>query len=86
MCIELLFENKRNTLINVLYRPPNGQIELFEKFLKKVSSITKNSNKVHHIARYFNLNLLDHENSRKIQDFLNLIYQNGMIPTINKPT
>ena len=86
LCIELLFENKRNTLINVLYRPPNGQTELFEKFLKKVSGITKNSNKVHHIARDFNLNLLDPENSRKIQDFLNLIYQNGMIPTINKPT
>ena len=85
LCVELLFENKRNTLINVLYRPPNGQTELFEKFSKKVSSITKKSNKVHHIARDFNLNPLDPENSTKIQDFLIFICQNGMIPTINKP-
>ena len=86
LSVELLFENKCNTLINVLYRQPNSQIKLFEKFLTYSFSITKNSNKVHHIAGDFNLNLLDHENSRKVRDFLNLIYQNGIIPTINKPT
>ena len=86
MCIEILFENKRNTLINVLYRPPTGQIESFEKKFLNAFSITKNSKKVHHIAGDFHLDLLDHENSRKVQDFLNLIYQNSMIPTTNKPT
>ena len=69
LCIKLLLENKRNTLINILYRPPNGQTESFEKNFKNVFSITKNSNKVHHIAGDFNLNLLDHENSRTVQDF-----------------
>ena len=39
-----------------------------------------------HIAGDFNLNLLDHNTNRKIHNFLSLIYQNGMIPTINKPT
>ena len=34
----------------------------------------------------FNLNLLDHESNKKVRDFLNIIYRNGMIPTINKPT
>ena len=53
---------------------------------KNVFSITESSNKVHHIPGDFNLNLLDHEDSRKVQNFLNLIYQSGMIPTINKPT
>ena len=84
--IERLFENQRNTRINVLYRPPNDQTESFEKFFKNAFTITKNSNKVRHIAGDFNLNLLDHENRRKVQDFANLIYQNDMIPTINKPT
>ena len=36
LCIELLFENKRNTLINVLYRLPNCQTESFEKCLNNV--------------------------------------------------
>ena len=57
------------------YRPPNGQVDLFEKFFKYVFSITKNSNKVHYNVENFNLNLLDHENNRKIQDFLlSIIY------------
>ena len=44
LCVELLLENKHNTLINnVLYRPLNGQIESFEKNLKYIFSITKNS-------------------------------------------
>ena len=69
LCIELLFKNKRNTLINVLYRPPNGQIESFEKCLKNVFSITENLNKVHHIAGDFNLNLLDHKKTAEKYKF-----------------
>ena len=41
LCIKLLLENKCNTLINVLYRPPNGQTESFEKILENAFSITK---------------------------------------------
>ena len=65
--IEILSEKKRNTLINALYRPPNGQIESFEKFLNNIFSKIKNSNKSFHIAGDFNLNLLDHELCKKRQ-------------------
>ena len=34
----------------------------------------------------FNLNLLDYNTNRKVHNFLSLIYENGMIPEINKPT
>ena len=30
--VELLYEKRRNTLFNVVYRPPNGKIEPFENF------------------------------------------------------
>ena len=33
----------------------------------------------------FNLNLLDYENCKKVQDFLNPVYQNGMIQNVNEP-
>ena len=46
----------------------------------------KNSNKAMHIAGNFNLNLLDHNTNKKVYNSLSLIYQNGMIPTIYKPT
>ena len=32
--IEILFYKERNTLINVLHRPPKGVIESLERFLK----------------------------------------------------
>ena len=47
---------------------------------------TKNSNKAMHIAGDFNLNILDHNTNRKVQNVLSVIYHNGMIPTINQPT
>ena len=34
----------------------------------------------------FNLNVMDFENNKKIQNFINLMFRYGMIPTINKPT
>ena len=45
------------------------QLESFEKILKHIFSVIINSNKVHCIAGDFNVNLLDLENSRKVQDF-----------------
>ena len=39
-----------------------------------------------HKAGGFNMNLLDYEKSKKVQEFLNLIYKKRVISTINKPT
>ena len=33
-----------------------------------------------------NRNLLDHRTNTKVKDYLNLIFQNFLIPAINKPT
>ena len=81
-----MFYEERNTLINVLCRPPKGVIEPFERFLKESLKKTKNNFKPFHIAGDFNLNILDHGKCSKVHNFLNLLYENGMIPTINKPT
>ena len=34
--VEISSNKKRNTLVNILYRPPNGEIEPFEIFLSNV--------------------------------------------------
>ena len=39
-----------------------------------------------HIAIDFNLTILDHDKCSKVNNFLNLLYENGVIPTINNPT
>ena len=83
---EIVSDKIRNTIVNVLYRPLNGQIEPFETFLNNIFPQIKVSNKVFHIAGNFSINLLDHDTNKKVQNFLNLVYQNGMIPTTNKLT
>ena len=37
------------------------------------------------LAGDFNINVLDFEQNKKIQNFLNLIFQFVLVPTINKP-
>ena len=39
-----------------------------------------------HTANDFNLNSVEYEKFKKVQEFLNLIYENRMVSTINKPT
>ena len=81
-----MFYKERNALINVLYRPAKGVIEPFERLLKEILKKTKKNLKPFHIAGDFNLNILDHDKCSKVHKFLNLLYENGMIRTINKPT
>ena len=84
--MKILFENGKNTIFNVLYRQPKGQIELFEKLLKETFSWIKNSNKQVYVAGDVNHKVLDYERCKKVQEVLNIIYENSMIPIINKPT
>ena len=74
--LEILSDKTCNVFFNVLYRPPIGQYEQFENFLTTFFSRTKSCNK----------DLLDHDTNKKVQEFLNLIYQNSLIPIISKPT
>ena len=69
-----------------MYRPPNGHFEHFENFLTNLFLNKKDSNKNVYIAEDFSLNLLDHSLNKKVQNYLNSIYQNSLIPTVNKPT
>ena len=69
LTLEILSEKTRNVLVNVLYRPPVGQYAQFENFLATFFSRTKSCNKNIHIAADFNLNLLDHNTNKKVQDF-----------------
>ena len=38
------------------------------------------------LARDFNINVLEIEQNKKVQNFVNLMFQFGLVPTINKPT
>ena len=88
LTLQILSDMTRKTRALVIFscRLPVRQYEQFENFLTIFFSQTKCCNKDIHIIGNFNLNLSDHDTNKNMQDFLNLIHQNGLVPTINKPT
>ena len=84
--IEILNKKCKNIILNTIYRPPNGDIETCENYFKNLFAKNDTVNKHIVLAGDFNLNVLDFENNKKVENFINLMFRYGMIPTINKPT
>ena len=86
LCIEILNKHSKNLILNLSYRPPQGDTILFEKNLQDLLLKNDVCKKEILITGDFNINLLDYENNRKIQSVVNLMFCCGMVPAINKPT
>ena len=54
--------------------------------MKDVYSISLKSNKLFYATGDFNLNVLDYNKNEKVTKFLNLTFEYGFVPVINKPT
>ena len=68
-----------------MYRPPNGDMTVFETFCKNLLSANDKTRKKIISAGDLNINILDYESNKKVQHFLSSMFQYNMIPTINKP-
>ena len=86
LCIEIVNKNGKNILINAQYRQPAGIYSEFEKYLKDFTNKAKNNGKYLFIVGYLNLNLLDHSTNSKVKEYLNIVFQNLLIPMISKAT
>ena len=86
LSIEIPNNQTRNITFNVVYRPPDGDLNLCEKLFKKILSDSTTVNKIFFLAGGFNIDLLDFETNKNMQSFVNLMFELSMIPTINKPT
>ena len=73
-------------MLNLVYRPPNGAHRELEIYFKSSLSKRVISRKDVILAVNFDINLLDLVANKKVQNFLNLMFRFGMIPTINKTT
>ena len=69
-----------------MYKPPNGDITVFEKFYKNLLSAKHKTSRNIIFAGDLNINVLNEESNKKVQHFLSSMFQYNMIPTINKPT
>ena len=78
-------KKNKNNLFGVMYRPPNNDMTVFERFCKNLLSANDKTSK-NIFAGDLNINVLDYESNKKVQHFLSSMFQYNMIPTINKPT
>ena len=80
-CLGVEAENKnlKNIVLNLVYRPPNSDHKELENYFESSLSKRKISHKDIILAGDFNINLLDCDTKKEVQNFVNL-------PTINKPT
>ena len=84
LIIEILNKKCKNVILNTVYRPFNGDIETCENYFKNLFAKNDTVNKHIVLAGDFNVNVLDFENNKKVENFINLMFHYGMIPTINK--
>ena len=84
LSIEIRSKLIKNSVINVVYRPPSGKVKPFKRYISK--SISKNSTKNSYYLGDFNLNALDYDSNNNVKTVIDLFFQNSFIPLINKPT
>ena len=86
LCVKIENKNPKNTVLNLVHCPPNGDRTELENCFKSSLSKREISHKDIILAGDFNINLLDFDANKIVQNFVNLMFCFGMIPTINKPT
>ena len=65
--------SSNNTIIGVVYRPPNTNVDEFSDNLSNIVSILKTERKSCYLLGGFNLNLLNADTHRPTQDFTDLL-------------
>ena len=69
----------------MVLRPPDADLNIYETFFKKILSDSTIVNKSFFLAGDFNINLFNFETSKKVQSFVNLMFEFSMISTIIRP-
>ena len=72
--------------MSAIYRQPAGKIEPLKTLLQNIFTKNIKSNKTLYLVGDFNLNILTYDSNNKVRNFFNFIFQNGLIPVINRPT
>ena len=84
--VEFFNKNFKSIILNLTHQPPNGDPNELENHFKNILSKREITNKELVLVGDFNINILDFNESKLVQSFVNLMFQNGLILTVNKPT
>jgi hypothetical protein len=81
-----VFNSTQNILVGCIYRPPNTNLNTFnETFEKHLIKIKPKKYSLFLLGDY-NVNLLNVESHNSTSDFIDILFANGLLPAINKPT
>ena len=81
-----VINQKRNVVIGVIYRPPNGNVEQFTLQLSGILDQIKSENKICYLLGDYNINLFSMEKHIPTSEFIENKFSYEFIPCINKPT
>jgi len=84
--IQLTNKKHRNTIIGVIYNPPDSDVMQFTKTMEKLTSIISKEHRPCFLLGDYNINLLKHDKHFPTQQFLDTLLASGFYPLINKPT
>ena len=70
MCVEVENKNSKNIVLNLVYRPPNGDHRELENYFKSSVSKQEISHKDIILARDFNINLLEQKRSKFCKSYV----------------
>ena len=90
-CTEALFIERvkprgKNSIVGVVYRPPGQNVNKFIVNTDSIISKISRENKKCFIMGDFNLNLLNCQNHKLTNKFLDTMYSNMFFPLITRPT
>ena len=76
----------KNIIVGVIYRPPNGRIEIFENAPNEILAKIDKENKICYLMGDFNIDLLKSESCDYANRFTEQLFTSSFIPLITKPT
>ena len=75
LCLEISTKTFKNLILCLNYRPPNGDLTLFEKHTKIILPKNEATRKEVILIGDFNINLLDFDKNKRDQSFVNLMFR-----------
>ena len=75
-----------NTIVGVIYRPPDKDIRLFNTFISNILSRLKAERKYISCLGDYNVSLLNIDTHAPTHEFADLMYSHSLFPCITKPT
>ena len=85
-CIFVEATISKKVLIGVIYRPPGRSIDDFNEQLRSLFDKLSRIRFPCYLMGDVNINLINHASHKNTLEYLDLIYSNGFIPVINRPT